>query len=43
MLAGFTVFYVWLLLVRMRREILARRIRSIQLARTRSLQMGEAG
>ncbi|HCO90758.1 MAG TPA: heme transporter HemC, partial [Alphaproteobacteria bacterium] len=25
MLAGFTVFYVWLLLVRMRREILARR------------------
>lgn len=43
MLAGFTIFYVWLLLVRMRREILARRIRSIQLARTRSLQMGEAG
>lgn len=35
---GFTVFYLWLLLLRMRAEILARRIRSLRLARVQAGQ-----
>ncbi|MSP43861.1 MAG: heme ABC transporter permease [Alphaproteobacteria bacterium] len=35
---GFTMFYVWMLLLRMRAEILARRIRSLRLARVQTGQ-----
>ena len=42
MLAGFTLFYIWVLLIRMRGEILARRVRSLQMARARGLASAEA-
>ncbi|MGK2872691.1 MAG: heme ABC transporter permease [Alphaproteobacteria bacterium] len=38
MALGFTAFYVWLLLLRMRGEILARRVRGLRLARVQAGQ-----
>ncbi len=37
---GFTVFYVWLLLIRMRGEILARRVRALMRARAQAAGQG---
>ncbi|HEX4890928.1 MAG TPA: heme ABC transporter permease [Alphaproteobacteria bacterium] len=38
MALGFTMFYIWLLLLRMRGEILARRVRGLRLARVQAGQ-----
>ncbi|MCK9994524.1 MAG: heme exporter protein C, partial [Alphaproteobacteria bacterium] len=39
MALGFTMFYIWLLLLRMRGEILARRVRGLRLARVQAVQV----